>query len=80
MIRKIVRVDWIDTCSQDEWTCAHEIDILPITCHSVGYLIKRTNKAITLSATMGDHGANCQYITIPKGCISKVTEQKDAQA
>jgi len=78
-MQKILKIDWNDTCSSDGWECVDCVDPKPIMCHSVGYVVKRTKQAITVSGTIGDHGANCQYITIPKGCIIKVTELKDAR-
>lgn len=76
-MQKILQIDWNDTCTCDDWVC-HGTDFETCHCHTVGYLVKRTNKAITLSATMGEQ-SNCQHITIPKGCITKITELKIAQ-
>ncbi len=66
---KILKIEWDDTRTQDDCTRVAK-------CRSVGFLIKETKKAITLAATMQEDSCNCQYITIPKGCVTDIQELK----
>lgn len=78
MQKKPVKVEWSDSCEFTGWD-SHTADYPPVACTSVGFIVKRTKKALTLSATISLHNG-CQHITIPRGCITKITELTDAQA
>lgn len=72
----LIEVDWQDIVVQGGWVADNEIDreTLVSECHSVGYVTKKTDTVITLSATLGvDRKREWnQHITIPVGCITGI--------
>ena len=79
MEKKLVKIDWIDSaCSNSWWTFGDEEKelekITPISITSVGYVIKEADTYICLAQNIGDEPDQfCNVITIPKGCIEKMT-------
>lgn len=70
---KILKIEWGDAVSSDDWTPRNEIDLPPSKIISVGILIKETRSYYTLALnhdTVSD-GASC-IMTIPKGMVRKV--------
>jgi len=71
----LVEVDWEDITTATGWTSDEGIidKAFVSKCHSIGYITKKTEGMLTLSATVGvDEGFRewNQHITIPIGCIT----------
>ena len=66
-----VHIVWQDSHSEQVWSAAKEIDddITPVT--SIGWLIKETEKTITISTSRTKEDVFADPLTIPKFAISK---------
>lgn len=74
----MVKVDWVDSCSDDAWqheSIALEHTVAP--CSSVGYLLKKNKKEVSLSLSRSDLGKVFMVLAIPRGCIKKITTLKE---
>lgn len=71
-LSKVVEVEWYDANGLSRW---HDIkdyinhDVL--LCKTAGYLLKRTNKAITIVLTQADNADLNQAMCIPIGWIKR---------
>lgn len=70
--RKLIYVKWIDSTTTRGWRDPSDIGE-PAKIESVGWLVKETKTAVSISAHLGvdptshDH---CDVMTIPKGAIT----------
>lgn len=71
---KMVVVTWRDAVHSFGWQDNEEPEFDEDTCKSVGWLLKRDKKFVTLAQTVGMDNANAQLIQIPSGMIEKVEE------
>ena len=69
----IVIVKWIDAETSDGWDNDHD-DNEPV-CYSVGFLVKETEKFLTLAGSFSEGQTN-NRIKIPKGMIVAVMPLK----
>lgn len=69
--KKIVRVDWVDSCARSGWTEKKDcIDDNSMIQHSVGFLVNEDKDKITLSSCIQYNEAHVRApITIPKSAI-----------
>ncbi len=71
---RIVRIDWLDPHSVDEWSPIDEQDWSTAKLvESVGRLIKETSDAyvLTLNYVSDDRTASCNMV-IPKVCVKRI--------
>ncbi len=77
---KLVEIEWEDSrLPTSEWQFIKNANISTICkCKTVGYLIKRTNKKITVAQSIGDLNSNLSQangiMTIPACCVIDVKE------
>ena len=71
----LIRVEWVDSAQSGGWIFKEDI---PFGCKiitSVGFLIKATEKYISLTAHISDIKGNdyqcCGVMCIPRSCIIK---------
>jgi hypothetical protein len=72
--RTLVRVVWVDTVGwRAGWADADAVAGLePITCETVGWLVRETKDAITVTDTIASNG-HCQAPqAIPRCCIRRI--------
>ena len=71
------RIDWIDsTSSNSTWTLLSELDgeLRPIEISTYGVIVKKTKEFIIVAQNYGiDPDQVCNLMTIPRGCIKKIT-------
>ena len=71
----MVRVEWVDSSSDNgRWTHPEEIDNDILEAVSCGFLVKETDKQITLALsciTTPEQEQYCQMLSIPKVAITK---------
>lgn len=82
MTRRLVRVDWVDSCSfsRQQWRSIDESKGLePSKIQSVGFVLSEDKEHIVLTGSLDeeDHANGCH--TIPRGCITKITRLKAQQ-
>lgn len=73
---RIVRIDWVDPHSVDDWTAVHDIDTSThYLVTSIGRLIRETSDAfvITLNYASDDDTASCSMV-IPKVCVKRIED------
>ena len=78
MSYSVKKIEWIDSCaSNTQWSLLEEFDadIEPIKIVSYGVLIQETEDCITIAQNYGTNPLQCcSLMTIPKGCIKKITD------
>lgn len=71
--QQVFQVEWYDTVTTLGWFSAEEQDGDDrLLCHSVGYMVRRTDQEITLSTSINALGHYGDRITIPMGMVRKV--------
>lgn len=75
---KVKKVEWIDSCASNTWWVMFselEKEIPPVHIVTYGVLIQDNEKTITIAQNYGtDPLQGCSFMTIPKGCIEKMTD------
>lgn len=75
---KIVVIDWVDSVRASDWVLMEDVNEKSLDCVSIGFLIKETNKHVTIAQ---NYGANpeqvCNLMTIPKCSIKHIREIKE---
>ena len=73
---KLVRIDWVDTVSNNGWRTEDGPKEALAKCSTVGWLVGSTREAKTLAATIGDMGEGDRRlgdrVIIPRGCIKSI--------
>lgn len=82
---QLLRIEWHDAHSEDGWIDpAKMATIESCECKTVGWLVGETPELLRLATTLqfgadGKIAASCMLLTIPKGCIRKVTTLQKAE-
>ena len=68
---KAVKVEWIDSTSDNgRWCLSQDVDIHPVECITLGFIVEDNDRFITLAQTLGKNPEQfCQMICIPKSAI-----------
>jgi len=75
---QIVRITWIDACSEVGWTALSDIKTNSIiTCQTVGWLISEDRKQVVVTTTFAENDQCTDPMCIPKKCIIKRKLLKD---
>ena len=69
----VVRVTWVDSCSNHRWREMAEARAdVPMECQSVGFLVANSARAVVLIQSVNESGhAGASWI-IPKSCVRRV--------
>lgn len=74
MLRKIVKIHWVDASSGNEWTDEGEVKKWGKknhNCESVGFLIEKNKNNVIIGSMFGE-GDYGTFQKIPKGCVKSV--------
>jgi hypothetical protein len=77
---KIIKVEWIDsTASNLSWLMMEDVrkwgDVEPMLIFTYGALVQEDDNYIVVAQNYGkDPEQCCSLMSIPKGCIKKMTE------
>ena len=75
---KIVVIDWVDSVRASDWVLMEDVNEKSLDCVSIGFLIKETNKNITIAQNYGTNPEQvCNLMTIPKCSIRNIRELKE---
>ncbi len=74
---RIVRVEWADAFSTDEWTTIEDIGDEHHRCVSIGWLVKETKAQISVAGTISEDKQACCIIHIPRGWISRIVSLEE---
>lgn len=79
----LVRVTWRDHSSfpDQNWRDVDEIDehfMEGVLCHTVGFLVKETEKSVVIVLTMGENGQFSGVFNILKGTIEEIKNLCDS--
>lgn len=72
MNQKVLKIDWIDSMSDQSWQSAHTPHSVGL-CQSIGYLVNEDKIQLTLALNRMTNGGDYPYgstITIPKVAIT----------
>ena len=75
MKEQIVRVEWVDSCSDSGWNkrSFYEKDTTVSKCESVGFLLKKTRTEITIFLSKSHTtGQITELMTIPRKAVTKL--------
>lgn len=75
--RRIVLVEWEDSTSVHRWQARSEVDNKPAFCRTVGWLVAKDKKAMTVVGTYSAGSHFTGDLCIPMGAVRKVTEVKE---
>jgi hypothetical protein len=75
--KRIVKIDWVDSCEFGGWQDDIN-DMKPCSCTTIGYLLKECKTHVVLAASASGTSF-CSHMTIPKGCIVKITDLKETE-
>lgn len=67
----IVAIDWVDIAtSHPTWTPHEEImEIRPVLCHIVGFVVEETEEYVIIVQNISDMGLDFNSAVFPRGCI-----------
>ena len=70
---KLTHIKWIDSCSPSDsnWHKVEELHLEPLTCESVGWVLKEDKKSISLAPHMTEGQGLYGVLTIPTVAILK---------
>lgn len=69
-------VKWRDSCSNRGWNRMNAGDDDVATITSVGWVVRETKTALTISTSISDHGSAIDPLTIPREAITRKTRLK----
>ena len=74
----LCRVTWVDSASTRGWNTLEEIrkDHRPVECETVGYLVVRSRRMLSLVQSVSEFGRAAETISIPASCVRKVRKLK----
>jgi hypothetical protein len=72
--KRIVEVEWTDSCSQGGWgTTESHLSNHPSTCRTVGYLLARDKRRITVVQSQSDTTLNvAEGMSIPAFAVKRI--------
>lgn len=79
MIKKkypLVMAEWEDANSKTSWHIDDASKHNSATIQSVGWKVKSNPKTLTLAISHDDDNGISDCLTIPRGCINKITKIK----
>ena len=75
---QIVKIEWEDSCAITGWHNQgkfEDYDVSP--CRTVGYLLGKDKKKITVLQSISNSPSFCEALTIPRGNVKKITYLKE---
>ncbi len=79
-VSDVVLVRWVDSCGQPGWQSAIDIIDKPLTCQSVGFLVREDNESIVLALSRSDPSESSKpygdMILIPSQCVLEKVKLK----
>lgn len=73
----IVKVDWIDSATEGGWQKKCKTSGGVCTCYSVGFVIRRNKRELTLAQSKSEFGNIAEVISIPTSCIKSIKQLED---
>ena len=67
--KDLVEVEYLDSSTSGGWQQKKDINHEPAFCRTVGYLIKKTRRSLTLAQSIGDTNDVDAIWRIPRGAI-----------
>lgn len=72
----LVEVSWVDSASTNGWRGKQEPDDVPCKCRTVGYLLKRTKRTLTVAQNLSEFGSTGEWMQIPAAVVKRVRRLK----
>ncbi len=69
----MVEVRWSDIATRGGWLSHRERETGPVECRTVGYLLKKDEAVVVLSASWSSQD-RADTTTIPLGVVKEITE------
>lgn len=75
---RLVKVDWEDTTGDSGWRFKESVKKIGMwQCSTVGWLVAKSPKSVTLCSSRGGKDLWNDHNVIPKGCITKITQLRE---
>lgn len=73
---KAVKVEWLDICSgTPNWARLDDLEVCPLKCESVGWLIKETEDYISIAQNYcEEEKLVSDTMTFPKKIVTKISD------
>lgn len=75
-----VYVEWLDSGGHRGWRNPDDMDLSPMHCETLGWLVRKTKKTVTVALNGVFDGTSCapfgEFITIPRVAITKMRRVK----
>lgn len=69
----MVRVEWDDAATADDWDAVSGLaNLTTEPCETVGFLLHRDSERVVVASSIGGEDGNSATV-IPAGCVRKVT-------
>jgi hypothetical protein len=69
---RLVEIHWVDAASDSGWQGQKAPGDETVDCRTVGYLLKRDSRVITVAQNVSHHGSTGEWMTIPVSCVRRV--------
>ena len=69
----LVEIEWIDSCAEGSWATKEEAALSVAHVRSVGFLVEKTAKSLTLAQSIDTEGNTAERLTVPRVTIVKET-------
>jgi len=66
-------ISWVDVKSALGWTYNPQKKRTPGYLQSIGIFVEQNEECLTITSSMDERGASIDDLSIPLGCIKKVT-------
>lgn len=73
---KVVYIKWVDSAATHGWLRPEEVGKHSTECYSVGFLVDKNKKTVTIAQSLMDENMLGEFLTIPKVCIISMREVK----
>jgi hypothetical protein len=77
--RRLVLVDWVDSCRSSSWEPLETISAMPLHCQSVGWLVKQTREGTVIVPHRSQEppSQGCGTMVIPTAAIVRIVDLVD---
>ena len=78
MNKRMVKVEWLDSCVDNGWKSEHEVIENTVShCESVGYLLKKDKTQVSIIQNVSDTGNVSEQMSIPRRCVKRIIYLKE---
>jgi hypothetical protein len=73
----MVRVEWEDSSTHNGWDSRSHDSYSLATCTTVGFLIHKDNKKVSIALSVCPDGDANGVMTLPRKCVTRIVELRE---